>query len=102
MPSNTPFNFTYIDPVTHQRRSCSTNCSLSNDASIEYQDFVIQDATLASGIRVQISSWYGSGGGLASIEIFQRGTSRDRGDINAYAAKIYIFDQKSLYMRCNH
>ncbi|KAI7858383.1 cortical protein marker for cell polarity-domain-containing protein [Circinella umbellata] len=71
IPSNTVFNLSYIDPITKRRSQCSTDCSLSDDPSIEYQDFQIRDTTLSSGIRIDVSSWYGSGGGLSAVEIFQ-------------------------------
>ncbi|KAI9498129.1 cortical protein marker for cell polarity-domain-containing protein [Zychaea mexicana] len=71
IPSNTAFNFSYIDPITRKRSQCSTDCSLTDDPSVEYQDFQVRDTTLSSGIRIEISSWYGSGAGLSSVEIFQ-------------------------------
>ncbi|KAI8138683.1 cortical protein marker for cell polarity-domain-containing protein [Fennellomyces sp. T-0311] len=71
LPSNTPFNLSYIDPVTQKRTQCSTNCSLTDDPAILYQDFQVRDSTLSYGIRIEVSSWYGAGGGLSSVEIFQ-------------------------------
>ena len=73
IPSNTVFNLSYIDPITKRRSQCSTDCSLSDDPGVEYQDFQIRDTTLSSGIRIDVSSWYGSGGGLSAVEIFQSG-----------------------------
>ncbi|KAI9245222.1 cortical protein marker for cell polarity-domain-containing protein [Phascolomyces articulosus] len=71
IPSNTVFNLSYIDPITKKRSQCSTDCALTDDPSVEYQDFQIRDTTLSSGIRIDVSSWYGAGGGLSSVEIFQ-------------------------------
>jgi hypothetical protein len=71
-------NFTYIDPVTGLNSSCTSECPLSNNASVPYQDFHFVNVIGMDGFRIDISAWYGKGGGLDGIELFEN-------DIFAYA-----------------
>jgi hypothetical protein len=71
-------NFTYIDPATGQNASCSSECPLSSNSSVQFQDFHFVNVIGMSGFRVDISDWYGNGGGLDGIELFEN-------DIFAYA-----------------
>lgn len=77
-PINGIMNFTYIDPSTGQNASCTSECPLSSNASILYQDFHFVNVIGMNGFQIDISAWYGSGGGLAGIELFQN-------DIFSYA-----------------
>ncbi|CAO3691119.1 hypothetical protein G6F70_006527 [Rhizopus microsporus] len=67
----TYFQMAYLDPASNTTKTCTTNCVLSNDASVEYQDFRILNTTMTSGIAIDVKSWYGSSGGLASVSVFQ-------------------------------
>ncbi|KAI9484647.1 cortical protein marker for cell polarity-domain-containing protein [Zychaea mexicana] len=69
--TNEYFELSYVDPTTQQVTTCTTDCQLSNDANVEYQDFTVLNSMSATGIRVQIDSWYGQGGGLSNVQIFQ-------------------------------
>jgi hypothetical protein len=75
-------NFTYIDPTTGLNASCTSQCPLSSNSSIPYQDFHFVNVIGMSGFRVDISDWYGNGGGLDGIELFQN-------DIFAYAVNTF-------------
>lgn len=77
-PVNGIMNFTYIDPATGQNASCSSECPLSSNASQAFQDFHFVNVVGMNGFRVDISAWYGSGGGLDGIALFEN-------DISAYA-----------------
>lgn len=77
-PINGIMNFTYIDPSTGQNHSCTSECPLSDDTSVEFQDFHFVNVIGMNGFRIDISDWYGSGGGLNGIELFED-------DIFAYA-----------------
>ncbi|KFA46389.1 hypothetical protein S40293_08566 [Stachybotrys chartarum IBT 40293] len=70
-PSNGIMNFTYIDPASGQNSSCTSECPLSNDSTVDFQDFHFVNRVPMNGFRVAISDWYGSGAGLAGIEVFQ-------------------------------
>ena len=71
-------NFTYIDPATGQSATCSSECPLSSSSNVEFQDFHFVNIIGMSGFRIDISAWYGDGGGLDGIELFEN-------DIFAYA-----------------
>lgn len=70
-PNNGIMNFTYVDPETGNNMSCTNQCPLSNNASIEYQDFHFVNRISMNAFRIDISAWYGQGGGLDNIQLFQ-------------------------------
>ncbi|KAK4033997.1 cortical protein marker for cell polarity-domain-containing protein [Parachaetomium inaequale] len=70
MPINGIMNFTYIDPVTRQNASCTSECPLSDDKSVKFQDFHFVNVIGMNEFRLDISAFYGSGGGLNGIELF--------------------------------
>jgi len=70
-PINGIMNFTYIDPATGQNASCTSECPLSDDPSVKFQDFHFVNVIGMSGFRIDISDWYGNGGGLNGIELFE-------------------------------
>lgn len=71
MPINGIMNFTYTDPVTKKNESCTSECPLSDDSGIEYQDFYFVNDVGMNAFRIDISAWYEAGGGLDGIELFQ-------------------------------
>lgn len=71
LPINGIMNFTYIDPSTNQNLTCTSTCPLSSNTSVTYQDFHFVNIIGMNGFRIDISDWYGSGGGLDGIELFQ-------------------------------
>ena len=81
-PINGIMNFTYIDPATGQNASCTSQCPLSSDPSVAFQDFHFVNVIGMNGFRVDISDWYGNGGGLDGIELFEN-------DIFAYAVNTF-------------
>lgn len=70
LPIHGIMNFTYIDPETKQNRTCTSECPLSSNSSITYQDFHFVNVIGMNAFRIDISDWYGSGGGLNGIELF--------------------------------
>ncbi|KAI2629669.1 cortical protein marker for cell polarity-domain-containing protein [Hypoxylon sp. NC1633] len=70
-PINGIMNFTYIDPVTNRNTTCTSECHLSNDPSVEFQDFHFVNKVGMNGFRIDVSEWYGNGGGLDGIQLFQ-------------------------------
>ncbi|KAI9745190.1 MAG: hypothetical protein M1818_001468 [Claussenomyces sp. TS43310] len=82
LPIDGIMNFTYVDPSTGLIASCSSECPLSNDSSIAYQDFHFVNVIGMDSFRIDISAWYGNGGGLSGIELFQN-------DIYAYALESF-------------
>ncbi|KAF7560894.1 hypothetical protein G7046_g3262 [Stylonectria norvegica] len=76
-PINGIMNLTYVDPATGQNTTCTSECPL-NSTSDGFQDFHFVNRVGMNRFRIAISDWYGSGGGLSGIELFQD-------DIFAYA-----------------
>ncbi|KAI4115147.1 MAG: hypothetical protein LQ345_004199 [Seirophora villosa] len=80
-PINGIMNLTYVDPVTNEETGCDASgarCPLSNNVSQQYQDFAFVNRVGMSAFQIDISDWYGKGGGLNGIQLFQD-------DIYAYA-----------------
>ncbi|XMA20519.1 hypothetical protein WAI453_013310 [Rhynchosporium graminicola] len=77
-PINGIMNFTYIDPATGQNASCSSECPLSSNRSVQFQDFHFVNVIGMNSFQIDVSAIYGSGGGLNGIQLFQD-------DIFAYA-----------------
>ncbi|KAI8878452.1 hypothetical protein K501DRAFT_31212 [Backusella circina FSU 941] len=68
--ANPYFNLSFVDPVTGQRNTCSNNCSLANTNAS--QDFIVMDTDVsAGGIAIDILTYYGNGGGLSLVEMYQ-------------------------------
>ncbi|KAE8447593.1 hypothetical protein EG329_010564 [Mollisiaceae sp. DMI_Dod_QoI] len=82
MPINGIMNFTYIDPVTGENASCSSECPLSSNSSIKFQDFHFVNVIGMNAFQIDISAWYGNGGGLDGIELFEN-------DIFSYAVNTF-------------
>ncbi|KAL1860580.1 hypothetical protein VTK73DRAFT_7269 [Phialemonium thermophilum] len=70
-PINGILNFTYIDPATGQNSSCTSQCPLSDDKSVPFQDFHFVNVIGMNEFRIDISDFYGNGGGLNGIELFE-------------------------------
>jgi len=70
LPINGIMNFTYIDPETGQNASCTNQCPLSHNKSVLFQDFHFVNEIGMNEFRIDISEWYGAGGGLNGIELF--------------------------------
>ncbi|KAI8085163.1 cortical protein marker for cell polarity-domain-containing protein [Halteromyces radiatus] len=69
--SNELFQLSFIDPTTRLPTTCSDMCFLANSPNITFQDFSVENSINTTGIRIQIHSWYGSGGGLGNVQIYQ-------------------------------
>ena len=70
-PINGIMNFTYTNPTTGVQSSCSSECPLSDDASVKFQDFFFVNKVGMNSFQVDVSAFYGAGGGLNGIEIFE-------------------------------
>lgn len=63
-------NLTYVDPATGENRTCTSECPLSDDPEVEFQDFHFINRVGMNRVQVAISEWYGSGAGLGGIQLF--------------------------------
>ncbi|KAI0889893.1 cortical protein marker for cell polarity-domain-containing protein [Annulohypoxylon maeteangense] len=70
-PINGIMNFTYIDPATQQNLTCTSECPLSDDPSVKFQDFHFVNRIGMNAFSIDVSAWYGNGGGLNGVELFQ-------------------------------
>lgn len=74
IPINGIMNFTYDDPATGAKdQVCDARCPLSSDPSVPYQDFHFVNTVGMSAFRIDISEWYGAGGGLNGVALYQNG-----------------------------
>lgn len=64
-------NFTYVDPATGANASCSSECPLSNDPNVPFQDFVFVNNVGMNSFQIDITEWYGSGAGLTGLKLFE-------------------------------
>ncbi|OJD15687.1 hypothetical protein AJ78_04063 [Emergomyces pasteurianus Ep9510] len=71
VPDNGILNMTYTDPATGNIMACDARCPLSNDPSEEFRDFKFVNVVGMNGFQLDISDWYGPGGGFDSVELFQ-------------------------------
>ncbi|KAI1177537.1 cellular morphogenesis protein [Nemania sp. FL0916] len=72
-PNNGIMNFTYIDPKTGNNLSCTNSCPLSNDPAVKFQDFHFVNRIVMNAFRIDLWEWYGQGGGLDSVELYEDG-----------------------------
>ncbi|KAK3497731.1 cortical protein marker for cell polarity-domain-containing protein [Neurospora hispaniola] len=70
LPINGIMNMTYVDPVTNKNATCTSECPLSNNQTIKFQDFHFINVIGMNEFRIDISDYYGNGGGLNGIELF--------------------------------
>lgn len=82
IPDNTPLELRYLDPITDRNMTCTNNCTLSNDTSIPYQDFLISETVsngaingskALTGIEFTAYDYYGDGAGLHALELLSDG-----------------------------
>ena len=66
-------HLTTTDPDTGDRVSCSNECTLAHGNSTSFQDFSFEPSVGMQGFRIDISAWYGDGGGLNGVELFEDG-----------------------------
>lgn len=78
LPDNGIMNLTYSDPETGEKAACDALCSLSDNPDEEYQDFHFVNRVGMNGFQLDISDWYGDGGGLSGIQLLQDGKSHSR------------------------
>ncbi len=71
LPINGIMNFSYVDP-DGQTAFCDARCPLPEGNS-SFQDFRFVNKVGMDGFRIDISGFYGNGGGLGGIELYQDG-----------------------------
>ncbi|KAK2806328.1 hypothetical protein FQN51_007370 [Onygenales sp. PD_10] len=71
VPDNGILNMTYTDPATGDNVACDARCPLSDDPSEEFRDFKFVNVVGMNGFQLDISDWYGQGGGFDGVELFE-------------------------------
>jgi hypothetical protein len=71
LPDGGIMNFSYVDP-TGEQRFCDATCPLP-EGNTSAQNFEFVNDVGMNSFRIDISDWYGQGGGLNGIELFQNG-----------------------------
>ncbi|KAJ2637355.1 hypothetical protein GGF40_002414 [Coemansia sp. RSA 1286] len=82
--NNQVLAMTYLDPETKEEAFCTQGCPLQHNTDWQEFRFVDGDEMLANitGIMIKIDEYYGMGGGLNKVELYQR-------DPHVYAIDIY-------------
>lgn len=70
LPDGGIMNFTFVDPTTKQQTFCDARCPLP-EGNTTAQDFFFVNQVGMNGFRIDVSDWYGQGGGLNAIEVYQ-------------------------------
>ncbi|KAH8995626.1 cortical protein marker for cell polarity-domain-containing protein [Lactarius akahatsu] len=73
IPDNTVQQLHFVDPATGQNQTCTTNCPLSTNSGIPYQDFTFNNAVSLTGVQVTLSAWQGAGPGLHIFQLLSSG-----------------------------
>lgn len=73
VPDNGILNMTYNDPASGEIMACDAQCPLSNSPTERFRDFHLVNDVGMNGFQLDISDWYGAGGGFTGVELFQDG-----------------------------
>lgn len=73
IPDNAVQQLHYVDPATGRNETCTTNCPLSTQSTIPYQDFTFDNPVNLTGIQITLSEWTGSGAGLHLLQLLSSG-----------------------------
>ena len=68
-------NLTYTDPQTGKAAFCTDQCPLAASSNKSYQDFLFVNIIKLDNIRLNVTQWYGAGGGLDGLLLAE---SRER------------------------
>ena len=60
-------NLTYTDPQTGKAAYCADQCPLAASSNKSYQDFLFVNLIKLNNIRLNVTQWYGAGGGLDGL-----------------------------------
>ena len=95
-PINGIMNFTYLDPATSKNATCDAWCPLSQDSKTPYRDFHFVNTVGMSAFEIDILAWYGQGGGLGGIELFQDGKTLPQ----VFSDTFILMGSRYLRLRC--
>ncbi|RKP26877.1 cortical protein marker for cell polarity-domain-containing protein [Syncephalis pseudoplumigaleata] len=84
LPDNGLLTLSYFDAELGRTLVCRERCPLQKSAQYQYFHVAAENQREGRGINLNVIEWYGSGGGLSSIELFQR-------DVLTYADNRFNF-----------
>ncbi|KAI4648886.1 uncharacterized protein J4E79_009958 [Alternaria viburni] len=70
LPDGGILNLTFTDPQSGQQKFCDATCPLP-EGNTTAQDFSFVNVVGMNAFRIDVSEWYGQGGGLNGIQLFQ-------------------------------
>ena len=73
IPDNAVQQLHYVDPATGKNQTCTTNCPLSTQSTIPYQDFTFDNPANLTGIQITLTEWTGTGAGLHLLQLLSSG-----------------------------
>ena len=73
IPDNAVQQLHYVNPATGENQTCTTNCPLSTQSTILYQDFTFDNPVNLTGIQITLTEWTGSGAGLHLLQLLSSG-----------------------------
>jgi hypothetical protein len=83
LPDGGIMNFTFYDPVKKAQAFCDLTCPLP-EGNTTAQDFFFVNQVGMNAFRLGITDYYGQGGGLNAVEVFQ--TRKYRPPISSYSS----------------
>ncbi|KAI9592711.1 cortical protein marker for cell polarity-domain-containing protein [Syncephalis fuscata] len=84
LPDNGLITLSYFDADAGRTLTCREKCPLKQSDKYQYFHVAAENQIEGRGINFNVIEWYGLGGGLASIELFQK-------DVMAYADNRFNF-----------
>ncbi|ETS77208.1 hypothetical protein PFICI_11082 [Pestalotiopsis fici W106-1] len=69
IPVGSIANLSYTDPGIGDDAFCTSECPLSDNSSIAFQEFIFVNNVSVSTFRIDVSAWYGAGGGFDGIQV---------------------------------
>ena len=73
IPDNAIQQLHYVDPATGENRTCTTNCPLSTQSTIPYQDFTFDNPVNLTGVQITLTEWTGYSAGLHLLQLLSSG-----------------------------
>jgi len=71
LPLNGILELSYVDPATGENTTCTNQCPLSNDPDVPFMDFHFVRSIGMKSFRIDISEFFGEGGGLNGIQLYE-------------------------------
>ncbi|TFK18925.1 hypothetical protein FA15DRAFT_602377 [Coprinopsis marcescibilis] len=81
IPDNNVRTLQYFDPIAGENRTC-TECPLSTDPSVPFQDFLFVEPLAITGVQIELSEFIGASAGLHILQLLSSGAFASAFDEN--------------------